>query len=83
MTQQQKAEHLQKIRGLYKIQIKDEKNVAKLEEMFQDELPPEAKELEVDEAITNKESTKDSDYEKYTKKALDQLANIKDWRFTN
>jgi len=52
--------------------------VAKLEEMFQDELPPEAKELEVDEAITNKESTKDSDYEKYTKKALDQLANIKD-----
>jgi hypothetical protein len=46
--------------------------------MFSDELPPEAKDLEVDEAITNKESTKDSDYEKYTKKAADQLAKIKD-----
>jgi hypothetical protein len=63
--------------ALMKILIREEKNVALLEEMFQDKLPPEAKELEIDQEITNKESAKDSDYQKYTKNATEKINGIK------
>ena len=45
--------------------------MAALGEMFQDELPPEVKKLELDEPINNKEQSKDQDYMKYSKKALE------------
>ena len=46
--------------------------------MFQDELPPEVKKLELDEPINNKEQSKDQDYMKYSKKALELCARYDD-----
>jgi hypothetical protein len=66
--------------ALMKILLREEKNIAQLEEMFQDKLPPEAKMMEIDQEITNKESSKDSDYQKYTKIAQEKIKGIREYK---
>ena len=47
--------------ALEKICLIEERNVAQLEVMFEDKLPPEALDLEVTSEINNKDSSKDQD----------------------